>query len=152
MVVTSTGTKDERLFLSGFIKTFAGILKVKPSTHLIGRITQNGSLEGQRSKAYENDNKNSKGSLDGVDLANLDDQDTPPAEDRMVTGLSKIKSRILLTPFVTRVLLLFYEMQPLPGIPWKIYQTSAIETGSTNSKKLEYKVRTVTKIMQFTAQ
>ena len=35
----------------------------------------------------------------------------------MVDGLSKIQSVILLTYFVIRELLLFYEMQPLPCVP-----------------------------------
>jgi hypothetical protein len=34
----------------------------------------------------------------------------------MVNGLSKINSLILLTAFVIRILLLFYEMQVLPGM------------------------------------
>jgi len=40
----------------------------------------------------------------------------PRAESRMVNGLSKINSLILLTAFVIRILLLFYEMQVLPGM------------------------------------
>ena len=39
---------------------------------------------------------------------------TPRAADRMSNGLSKINS---LTSFAIRILLLFYEMQLLPGMP-----------------------------------
>ena len=40
----------------------------------------------------------------------------PRAERRTVNGLSKINSLILLTAFVIRIFLLFYEMQVLPGM------------------------------------
>jgi hypothetical protein len=41
----------------------------------------------------------------------------PHAEYRIVNGSSKINSLILPSSFVIRVLLLFYEMQLLPGMP-----------------------------------
>jgi hypothetical protein len=50
----------------------------------------------------------------------------------------RIKSHILLTSSVIRVLLLFYEMQSLQGKPKTIYQTNVIGTDVTDRTMYAY--------------